>query len=333
MTSSLTRSAQFLPPQRPPAAWVAEKLAVLPVSSALCLFTGWGAEARALRQLGWSIATADLLPSSVWWNEAFIGEETLPLSDRQVNEWLKLCKEPEIVKRFMSWANRYVTAEEAIWLGIWHHHLVEGDWTRPARALGIVTVYWVLRYWLQLNRQDLGFKPMPPSMAFRHYVAQANQLLNMRLGASHGVGRLAPDLALSKYPADLLYCYVPALEGIETPGSVEQLLEQWTQGSTIATPSPFPVGTLGGVFAHPDDHLNAVARLLAAADALPYVALTYHGSIGPALEALLEQRRPLIAHEEWRAPYPSTEGSSIIVQGILIAGSFERGATDEGISE
>lgn len=322
MTTSKLQAprAPFIPPPRPPSGWVAQQLSTLPVESALCLFNGWGADARALRQLGWSIATADLLASSVWWNRAFISEESAPLGDRRLNEWLKLRKEPEIVKRFLSWANVHFTPEESIWLGIWYQHLLGSDVPQAERAIGIVAVYWAIRYWLTWNRQELGFKPMPPSGVFRHYVGQANRLLRERLGSSHGVEQLAPQAALSKYPSDLLYCYVPPHEGIGTLEQTQQLWEQWTQGITTAVATPFHDGTLGGGSVQPTDQLAAIARLLDAADEVPYLALSYQGDLGPALEAVLAQRRPVLAREELPVPYPAAEGSSIIVQGLLVAG-------------
>lgn len=308
------------PPSRPPSAWVAQQLSVLPVDKALCMFNGWGADARALRQLGWSIATSDLLQSSFWWNQAFIAEDSAPLCDRRLNDWLKLRKEPEIVKRFLSWANLHFTPEESIWLGIWYQHLLGSELPPSERAIGVVAVYWTLRYWLTWNRQELGFKPMPPSALFRHYVGQANRMIRGSRGRSHGVDRLAPEAALIKHPSDLLYCYVPPCEGIGILGQTQPFWEQWTQGITTAVSSPFKGGALGGVFSQPEEHLAAVASLLEASEAFPYVALSYQGNLGPALEAMVAQRRPIMAREELPVPYPTAEGSSIIVQGILVAG-------------
>lgn len=321
MTHSLTSAKPSqLPAVRPPASWVAEQLGRFSVSSALCLFNGWGAEARALRGLGWSIATADVMQSSVWWNRAFVAEDVAPLSESRLNDWLKLRKESEIVKRFLSWANLHFTPEESIWLGIWYQHLFGTELPAAERALGVVAVYWAIRYWLTWNRQELGFKPMPPSGVFRYYVGQANRMLGSRLGRSHGVDRLPPEAALTRYPSDLLYCYVPGLGGIRNLGQTEQLWEQWTQGGTAAVSSPFKDGALGGAFLRPEEHLEAVAKLIEGAEAFPFVALAYQGEIGASLEALVAQRRTVLAHEELPVPYPTAAGSSIIVQGIVVAG-------------
>lgn len=325
MTASLPDvSGPILPPGRPPATWVAEHLSVLGAETVLCLFSGWGAEARALKRQGMTVTTADELESSAWWNRAFIAPGVAPLSERRIAEWSKLRKEPDVVKRFMPWANRYFTPEETIWLGIWYQHIHGSEATVAERALGTVAVYWTIRYWLSWNRAELGFKPLPPSAVFRRYVETAHRMLARMQEAQprlHRAEKMAPEAALAEYPSELLVCYVPPLEGIEAQGLAQQLCERWTGGDPAAKRTLTPGSTLGGAFSHPEDHLQAVSRLLSAAEGHRLVALSYHGDQGEALAALVAERRPVLARQELQVPYPGADGSSIIIQGLLVAGS------------
>lgn len=312
------------PPIRPPATWVAEHLAVLGAESVLCLFTGWGAEARALKKQGLTVTTADQLAASVWWNRAFVAAGVVPLSERRINEWSKLRKEPEVVKRFMPWANRYFTPEETIWLGIWYQHIHRSEASVAEKAIGTVAVYWTIRYWLSWNREELGFKPLPPSAVFRRYVEQAHRLLDRMQGLpphAHRAEKMAPEAALANFPGDLLLCYVPPVEGIEALGLAQQLCERWTGGDPTAPPMSYPQGTLGGAFEDSRAHLQAVSRLLSGASGHRLVALSYQGDVGEALEALVAESRPVLSRQELQVPYPDADGSSIIIQGLLVAGS------------
>lgn len=320
------------PPSRPPAAWAVDRLQALGATSALCLFSGWGGEARALKRLGWSVATADLLESSVWWSRAFVAGGAQPLGDRRLAEWLKLRKEPEVVKRFLPWANRYFTPEETIWLGIWHQHLFGQRLADEERAIGVVAVYWAIRYWLSWNRQELGFKPLPPSAVFRHYVEQANRLREQCRGLPdrrHAAERIPPEPALSKYPGDLLYCYVPPLEGIGSLGLAQLLSERWTQGGPALSAPLLPSDTLGGAFSDPAAHLAAVEGLIGSADGFSSVALAYRGSLGAALEAAVARRRPVLSRRELAVPYPSGDRARVVTEGLIVAGAA-RGRHEPG---
>lgn len=316
--------APLPPPSRPPAAWVVDQLRGLGASSAVCLFSGWGAEARALKGAGWSVTTLDPLASSLWWSRAFVAGGSHPLSERRLAEWLKLRKEPEVVKRFLPWANRYFTPEETIWLGIWHQHLIASPLPDAERAIGVVAVYWAIRYWLAWNRQELGFKPMPPSAVFRHYVEQANRLREQCRGRAEGhyaAERLPPSPALSQYPGELLYCYVPPLEGIGSLGLAQLLCERWTQGDPALSAPLLPPETLGGAFSDPAAHLAVVEGLIGSIDGFSAVALAYRGGLGPALEAALARRRPVLSRRELAVPYPSGEGARVVTEGLIVAGA------------
>ncbi|HEY9899418.1 MAG TPA: hypothetical protein V6D00_09575 [Pantanalinema sp.] len=320
------------PPSRPPAAWAVEQLRGLGVTSALCLFSGWGAEARAFKRMGWSVTTLDPLASSVWWSRAFVAGGAQPLGDRRLAEWLKLRKEPEVVKRFLPWANRYFTPEETIWLGIWHQHLMASTLPDEERAIGVVAVYWAIRYWLSWNQQELGFKPLPPSAVFRHYVEQANRMREQCRGlpdGRHAAERLGPEPALSKYPGELLYCYVPPLEGIGSLGLAQLLSERWTQGDPALSAPLLMPGTLGGAFSDPAAHIAAVEGLIGAAEGFPAVALAYRGTLGAAIEAALAKRRPVLSRRELAIPYPLGNGERIVTEGLIVAGAA-RGRQEPG---
>lgn len=321
----------ILRPGRPPATWVAEHLSVLGADSALCLFSGWGAEARALKKQGLTVTTADALDSSAWWNRAFVAEGVVPLSERRINEWSKLRKEPDVVKRFMPWANRYFTPEETIWLGIWYQHIHRSEASVAERAIGTVAVYWTIRYWLSWNQVELGFKPLPPSAVFRRYVDQAHRMLARMQGSKarpHRAEKMAPEAALAKFPAELLFCYVPPVEGIEALGLAQALSERWTGGDPAAR-AGYAQGMLGGAFADAEAHLQAVSRLLSGASEYRLIALSYQGDMGEALAARVAESRPVLSRQELQVPYPGADGSSIIIQGLLVAGSPAAGATGQ----
>lgn len=318
---------------RPPAMWVAEQLSALESSSALCLFTGVGAEPRALKKLGWSVTTLDVLESSLWWNRAFV-QEAVPLGERKLGEWLKLRKESEVVKRFLPWAGRYFTPEETIWLGIWHQHILSGGGSVAEQAIGVVAVYWAIRYWLSWNRTEMGYKPLTPSAVFRHYVEQANRMI-LAPGLQAGrAEKLPSDLVLTHFDADLLWCYVTPLEGIGTLGLAQRLCEQWTLGDPDARVNE-SAGALGAGTCGASTSEEAILRLLLASEGVPNVAFAYHGPAGSSLEALVKDYRSLVSRQELSVPYPGGDGSSIIIQGLLIAGSpggaraQANGGTDE----
>ena len=116
---------------RPPARWVTERLATLGATSVLSLFNGNGTEAREFRRLGMQVTTVNPLISSAWFCRAFV-EGAEPARERTVSDWVRLRKDPDVVKRFFPWANRVFTPEETIWLGIWHEASSRAR-PRPAR--------------------------------------------------------------------------------------------------------------------------------------------------------------------------------------------------------
>lgn len=311
----------ILPPGRPPATWVAEHLSVLGAEEVLCLNTGWGSEARALKRQGLRVTTADALESSAWWNRAFVADGVAPLSERRLAEWSKLRKEPDVVKRFMPWANRYFTPEETIWLGIWYQHIHGSEATMAERALGTVAVYWTIRYWLSWNQVELGFKPLPPSAVFRRYVDTAHRMLARMEPGGHRAEKMAPEAALAAFPGGLLFCYIPPFEGIEALGLAQQLCEGWTVGDPAAKLPGNPGPQRAEAARPPEDQLQAVSRLLSGAAGHRLVALSYQGGMGGALAALVAEERPILLRQELQVPYPGADGSSIIIQGLLVAGS------------
>lgn len=303
---------------RPPARWVTEHLVPLGVESVLSVFNGTGTEAREFRRMGLKVTTLDpLISSSTWCRAAVEGLE--PVRERLVSEWVRVRKEPEVVKRFFPWANRVFTPEEAIWLGIWHQAILRGSASLAEKAIGVTAVFWVMRYWLEWNRRELGFKPMPPVAAFRRYIEEANAWAQgARAGqpvgtALHG----APGAALAKHSCDLLYCYVPPVEGIGSLGLAPRLWEQWVTGDPLAPFPPIPPGGLGAPLSR-EAHRDALEGLVASSGHIPSLAMTYDGSSAEAVLQAVSFHRPVLARETLSVPRP---GGEPIQVGLLIAGA------------
>jgi len=306
------------PMVRPPARWVTEQIAPLSARTVLSLFNGPGTEAREFRRLGMQVTTVDPLASSAWWCRAYV-EGAEPARERIVSDWVRLRKEPDVVKRFFPWANRIFTPEETIWLGIWHEAIVKGSAPPGEKAIGVTAVFWVMRYWLEWNRRELGFKPMPPVAVFRKYVEEANAwALGLRGKPGSGMAlQGAPFQALAKHDCDLLYCYVPPAEGIGSLGLAPRLWEQWVSGDPHGKFPPVHPGELGAPLSA-EAHLEALRTFVGAAGRFGSLALAYEGAIADRVWEAVAPHRPVLARETLTVPMPGAEPVEV---GMLIAGA------------
>jgi hypothetical protein len=318
--SSGLGSMGLTPMVRPPARWVTERLAQFGASSVLSLFNGPGNEAREFRRMGMQVTTVDPLVSSAWWCRAYV-EGAEPARERVVSDWVRLRKDPDVIKRFFPWANRFFTPEETIWLGIWYQAIVKGAASPGEKAIGVTAVFWVMRYWLEWNRRELGFKPMPPVAAFRKYVEEANAwALSLRGRPGSGMAlQGAPLQALAKHSCDLLYCYVPPVEGIGSLGLAPQLWEQWVSGDPQAEFPPVEHGELGAPLSV-QEHREALRMLVEASGRFASLALAYEGSIADAVWAAVAPHRSVLARETLSVPMPGAEPVQV---GLLIAGAAQ----------
>ncbi len=305
------------PMVRPPARWVTERVAPLGAKTVLSLFNGPGAEAREFRRRGMQVTTVDPLVSSAWWCRAFV-EGAEPARERTVSDWVRLRKDPDVVKRFFPWANKIFTPEETIWLGIWHEAIVKGSATAGEKAIGVVAVFWVMRYWLEWNCRELGFKPMPPVAALRKYVEEANlRAQGMKGWAGSGLALQGlPSEALVKHSFDLLYCYLPPVEGIGSLGLAPRLWEQWVVGDPQAPYPPLDAGDLGGALS-PAAHVEAIQSLVRASGQFDSLALAYEGAMADQVWEAVSRHRPVLSRETLSVPNP---GAQPVQVGLLIAG-------------
>lgn len=314
------QSIDLTPMVRPPARWVTERLAQLGASSVLSLFNGSGNEAREFRRMGMQVTTVDALVSSAWWCRAYV-EGAEVARERVISDWVRLRKEPDVVKRFFPWANHHFTPEETIWLGIWYQAIVKGAATPGEKAVGVTAVFWVMRYWLEWNQRELGFKPMPPVAAFRKYVEEANAWaasLRGRRGSGMAL-QGAPMQALSKHSCDLLYCYVPPVEGIGSLGLASQLWEQWVSGDAQAEYPPVANGELGAPLSA-QEHREALRSLVAASGRFDSLALVYEGALADVVWAAVAPHRSVLAREMLSVP---RAGLPPVQVGLLIAGAAQ----------
>lgn len=309
---------ELTPMVRPPARWVTERIAPLGASSVLSLFNGPGNEAREFRRMGMQVTTVDPLVSSAWWCRAYV-EGAEPARERTVSDWVRLRKDPDVVKRFFPWAKRVFTPEETIWLGIWHEAIVRGAASPGEKAIGVTAVFWVMRYWLEWNQRELGFKPMPPVAVFRKYVEEANAMaLSLRGKGGSGMAlQGAPFEALAKHSCDLLYCYVPPVEGIGSLGLAPRLWEQWVSGDPQAKFPPVEPGALGAPLTS-QEHREALRAFVEASRQCRSLALAYEGATADAVWEAVSPHRPVLAREMLEVPKP---GSEPVRVGLLIAGA------------
>jgi len=313
-----SESVALTPMVRPPARWVTEHVTPLSARTVLSVFNGPGNEAREFRRMGMEVTTVDPLASSAWWCRAYV-EGADPARERTVSDWVRLRKEPDVVKRFFPWANRIFTPEETIWLGIWHEAIVKGSASPGEKAIGVTAVFWVMRYWLEWNRRELGFKPMPPVAVFRKYVEEANAMaLGLRGKPGSGMAlQGAPFQALAKHSCDLLYCYVPPAEGIGSLGLAPRLWEQWVSGDPHSKFPPVESGGLGAPLSA-EAHLEALRAFVGAADRFGSMVLAYEGAIADRVWEAVAPFRPVLARESLTVPMP---GAAPVEVGLLIAGA------------
>lgn len=308
---------------RPPAAWVAELLAPWGPGPILVLDDSDGALARGLMRSGWDVAVATRTEASRWWHQAWLDAAATPGLEL-VARWGRVRPEPELHRRFGAWTHVHFTAEETTWLGIWHQHLLVEE-RGPERAAGVAAVFATMRYWLGYDRRELGDKPQVPLAVFRHYAGLFPRARRELAGTFRGAANMAPERALSEFPSELVYCYVPPPGGIGMLSSASNLWEQWTRG----LPRPQGPLTQPGT-GDPEEAADPGLTTVLEAAQVRLLALGYGGDRGERLAHLVTGvGRTILAHEELQVPYPGPMGTEWVTVGLLIAGP--RGLADEGM--
>lgn len=291
--------------------WVEEQLAGTRFRSLYEPFAGTALVGRYFKRRGKRVVTSDLLEGHYCFGLALVENEERYVSPGRMQEWLTLIKDPRVATRFSPWANRYVTPEEAIWLGVWHAHLSSPDLTPVERALGAVAVHFVLKYWWSFNRQELGPKPMTPAVVFQHYLQTVNTwvcsngLANQALCGDAHV--LAPEVE-----ADLLFCYPPTDQGFFDTPDFPWLFESWVKGEpALVLPGLSAEPTtpsLGLPLAEPEAYASALRAFLSRASHFPVWALAFNDRYPldeAAMAAIVQEFRPVSQRAHFKAPAPN----------------------------
>lgn len=308
-----------LPEGRELAGWLASILSDLKLRSACVLFAGTGRVPQRLKSQGIAVRTLDTLQCHHFWNGALLPDGPAEITDEMVADWMRLRKETEVAGRFFPWANEAFTPEEAVWLGIWRANILDGGLPFRTQALGAVVVMRTMTYWLAWNKTELGHKPLPPAAVFRHYVDEANKRI-WQSGRRHEALFSPPGSIPKVADCDLLYCYVPPRKGMKAMDRRLPYWERWVVGDPAA---PLPIEAAdrgGGVLDYEEDRIAALARLLRAMVEVPIWALA-HGGDGDDLFEAVSALRPVTARHAIAVPYPTAAGSSIMTEGLIVAGN------------
>lgn len=293
-------------PRRNLTHWVTEQLDQ-GIRRALCLFSGTSAQAQAFKRKGIAVDTWDPFLCHQRWSKALVENNKQTVPQNISSQWLHLIKDPKVAKRFSPWAVHHFTPEEAIWLGIWRTHLdsVEDDYQR---ALGEIAVFWTMNYWHSLNDQDYEYKPLIPVAAFRHYLALANS----RVFDNHATNRTLED-PFADTSHDLMYCYLPARQGVAGERSIVSLWESWLAGKPDYQPQD--------AWNSEEGYLKALQDFFRQGEKIPYWAIACNDSEvdRDALTRMISELRPVIRLKEMAVPYPSASGSGIIRETFLLA--------------
>ncbi len=299
------------------AGWISGCLAGLSAKR-VCLLDGGTAKlARRFKAQNLSVRAVDSLQCHHFWHGALLPDGPAQISEAQAAEWMRLRKEPDIAGRFFGWANDVFSPEEAVWLGIWRSNILESGLPFRQQALGSVVVMRTMAYWLAWNRSDIGHKPLPPAAVFRHYVDETNREITQS-GIPHEAVYLPAGQDPDPGGADLVYCYVPPMEGMKAMDRRLPYWERWILGDPAA-PLPFEApDRLGGVFADEESRLEALKRLLGKMVDVPVWALAYAGD-GDSLVAAVTALRPNAVRHEIQVPYPDQTISAIMNEGLIVA--------------
>lgn len=299
------------------AGWISGCLADVPARRAVLLDGGSGKVARRLKARDIAIRAVDSLQCHHFWNGALLPDGPAQITEAHLAEWMRLRKEPEVAGRFFAWANEVFSPEEAVWLGIWRANILESGLPFRAQAMGSVVVMRTMAYWLAWNRSEIGHKPLPPAAVFRHYADETNREVT-QTGNVHEAVFLPPGQDPDPGDADLLYCYVPPMEGMKAMDRRLPYWERWILGDP-AVPLPFEApDRLGGVFTHDESRLDALKQLLGKMVDVPVWALAYAGD-GERLLAAVSELRPGVVRHQIQVPYPTESGSAIMNEGLIVA--------------
>lgn len=299
------------------AGWISGCLADVPAKQVCVLDGGAAKVARRFKAQNLSIRAVDSLQCHHFWHGALLPDGPAQITDAQLAEWMRLRKEPEVAGRFFAWANEAFSPEEAVWLGIWRANILESGLPFRIQALGSVVVMRTMAYWLSWNRSEIGHKPLPPAAVFRHYVDETNREIT-QMGNAYEAVFLPPGRDPDPGGADLLYCYVPPMEGMNAMDRRLPYWERWILGDPAA-PLPFEApDRLGGVFTDEESRLEALKQLLGKMVDVPVWALAYSGD-GDPLAAAVSELRPHMVRHQILVPYPGPTGSAIMSEGLIVA--------------
>ncbi|MEB3284428.1 MAG: DNA adenine methylase [Candidatus Sericytochromatia bacterium] len=260
--------------------WVHEHLGDTSFRSLYDPFAGEGQVARYFKRLGKQVFAGDLLEGHYCFTSALIANNDLRISAERLASWQQVIRDPQVATRYASWAHRYFTPEETIWLGIWNAHLAAPDLHAHERALGATAVAYTMRYWRSFALGTPFKKPLPPLGVFQHYVETLNAwvfnngLVNQALWGD--AYQQAP-----RVEAELLFCYPPTHLGFHNCSDGMALFEAWVKGDPdLRLPGQIEMipgpPTLGMPLGTSKFYKEALRRFMARCTHIPTWVVAFH---------------------------------------------------------
>lgn len=259
--------------------WLEEQLASLTWESLYEPFAGQAAVSRYFKRRGKQVVASDLLESHYCYLRGLIENDHVLVPRETANGWLSLIKDPAVATRFQPWAGQVVTAEEAIWLGVWNAHLSQPGLDPVVRAMGAIAVGLTLGYWLSFDPKAHPHKPMSPPVAFQHYLQTVNTWVCNNGRRNQALWGDAYALA-PQVEADLLVCYPPTPQGFRHHPEPLRLFECWVKGDPglvlPGTEASRGQATLGTPLPEPDAYEEALKRFLMRCEHFPVWAIAFN---------------------------------------------------------
>jgi hypothetical protein len=285
-------------------------------------FAGDAKLALHFKREGKRVVSGDQIPSHYAMAQAYIANGHHRVTHDEWQAWQTIVKDPDIVNRFRGWSQCGLTPEAIVWLGLWHHHLMQTPIHPISQAIGIGAVGLVLKHWRNQSPNAAPHHHRPQQL-FAHYVQRLNSWVCDNGQDNHAIFGDANEQAPG-VDADVLLCYPPTHLGSQDRINHIWMHESWVRGHHTPALPPSHESANGapalGESLDSMEYAHALTRFFARVTHLPVWAIGYN-SAEPirikAFKALVEKFRPV--RRLVSCPFRQEETDEGVTEYVLIA--------------
>ncbi len=256
-------------------------------------FMGLPMHLGTLKRHGIAVHGGDLLEWFVRAGEGLVVNDFTTLRDSEVAELVEML--PGRIyptDLFRAWEGVFFSEEQCRYLGVWHAN-VHGLRSDGQTGLAVVGLWHVLCHWLLKARYPDDLVDVAPSELAWHYIRETTRWV-VDNGRRNTVRRGDFAATLAAVQADAVYLALPGRGGTRADPRI-WMWEAWWQGDPyLNVERLYREGVFGARINDDAGYDRALAHVLAAAGAAPYVIVQAEAKDAERFERCVRAQRPRV---------------------------------------